>query len=362
MKRYTIIFLTCLAITSGNAQPEKVLQYVDTYKGLAIEEMIRTGVPAAITLAQGILESQSGESELAKGSNNHFGIKCKTEWTGPKTYHDDDEKGECFRVYPDAAASYRDHSDFLRSRPNYAPLFHLDPADYTAWAEGLKKAGYATSPAYPQRLIKLIQDYHLQQYSLEAIAQMHQQPPTPGTANKDTTAIATLVHPAGTSSSPQPGLAETPNEPADSIPGEAATPGNPSPDDSARHPSAKYPDGVFTINHARVLYAKAGTALLSLASQYDIPLNKLFAYNEMPPVDILPNDRLLYLEKKDKKGADETHTVRAGETLYQIAQDEGIRLESLLAYNHCSENTPLKPGVSIRLRPETKNKPAARKR
>lgn len=362
MKHYRILMFLCsFAISALQAQPEKVEKYVQTYKELAMEEMARTGVPAAITLAQGILESQSGESDLVKTSNNHFGIKCKTEWTGPKTYHDDDEKGECFRVYPNAEASYRDHSDFLKSRPNYASLFQLDPADYTAWAEGLKKAGYATSPSYAQRLIKLIQDYHLQQYSLEAIARMHSAPAPD--ANRDTTSIVAAKLPAesnnpDTATSPENTGESKPDNTADSQPDSSHT----IQENQEVSTATKYPAGVFQINHARVLYARAGTALLSLASQYDIPLSKLFAYNEMKPIDILTKDRLLYLEWKDKRGTSDTHVVRQGETLYQIAQDEGIRLESLLAYNHCSQDTPLKAGAKIRLRPEAKNKPAVRKR
>lgn len=165
-----IILAICLLVSlSVQAQKQAVEAYINTYKELAITEMLRTGVPASIKLAQGILESQSGESDLAKKSNNHFGIKCKTEWTGDKTYHDDDERGECFRVYPSVADSYKDHSDFLRSRPHYAFLFQLNPTDAEAWAKGLKKAGYATSSTYPQRLLKVINDYHLQQYSLLAL-------------------------------------------------------------------------------------------------------------------------------------------------------------------------------------------------
>lgn len=165
-----IILAICLLVSlSVRAQKQSVEAYINTYKELAITEMLRTGVPASIKLAQGILESQSGESDLAKKSNNHFGIKCKTEWTGDKTYHDDDERGECFRVYPSVADSYKDHSDFLRSRPHYAFLFQLDPTDTEAWARGLKKAGYATSTTYPQRLLKVINDYQLQQYSLLAL-------------------------------------------------------------------------------------------------------------------------------------------------------------------------------------------------
>jgi flagellum-specific peptidoglycan hydrolase FlgJ len=130
-----------------------------------MEEMARTGVPAAITLAQGILESGCGESELAKTSNNHFGIKCKDEWTGPKVYHDDDQKQECFRVYATPEDSYHDHSDFLKNRPYYTNLFKLKPTDYRDWAYGLQKDGYALEKDYAQKLINLIEAYHLEMYS-----------------------------------------------------------------------------------------------------------------------------------------------------------------------------------------------------
>ena len=120
------------------AQKMTAQNYIDTYKEYAISEMIRSGVPASITMAQGMLETENGNSDLVKKSNNHFGIKCKTEWTGEKVYHDDDENGECFRKYDSAVFSYRDHSDFLRNRPYYASLFSLDPIDYKAWAYGLK--------------------------------------------------------------------------------------------------------------------------------------------------------------------------------------------------------------------------------
>ena len=128
---------------------------------MAIREMQRTGVPASITLAQGILETEAGKSDLVIRSNNHFGIKCKSSWTGEKVYHDDDAQGECFRKYSDAEDSYKDHSDYLRTQPRYASLFSLDPLDYKGWATGLKKAGYATNPRYAQILIKYIEKYNL---------------------------------------------------------------------------------------------------------------------------------------------------------------------------------------------------------
>ncbi|HEX6915029.1 MAG TPA: glucosaminidase domain-containing protein, partial [Chitinophagaceae bacterium] len=168
MKKIFAVLVFCLVVSGAFAQ-DKVEEYIRTYQELAIKEMLRTGVPAAITLAQGILESQSGESDLARKSNNHFGIKCKNDWTGATVYHDDDARGECFRSYDNAEQSYRDHSDFLKSRPHYTFLFSLDPTDFEGWAKGLKKAGYATSPTYADRLIGLIRRYNLQEYTLVAL-------------------------------------------------------------------------------------------------------------------------------------------------------------------------------------------------
>ncbi len=361
MKR-TLVLLYVLFALQVHAQKEKAEAYINTYKELAISEMIRSGVPAAITLAQGILESQSGESILAKVSNNHFGIKCKTEWTGAKTYHDDDAKGECFRVYPSAEDSYRDHSDFLKTRPHYAFLFNLDPTDYEGWAKGLKKAGYATSPTYPQKLLKVINDYNLQQYSLQAIARMHNQPakavsPTdvtaashqPPVAEKEASAETVQVKASPGEKEKTEPQAEEKNE----APVVSAT---------ASPKTLNYPAGIFTINHSKVILGKEGVSLLSLANQFDIPLGKLIEYNELTPMDILDHDRLLFIEKKQKKGATDFHVVTAGETLYDIAQSEGVRLESLQEYNHLDATTVLKAGDKILLRtvaPVSKTSPRA---
>lgn len=147
------------------SQNQNTNDYIKKYREIAIKEMKRTNIPASITLAQAILESSSGESSLASKFNNHFGIKCKSDWKGETTYKDDDKKNECFRAYPNAESSFIDHSNFLKNRPNYAPLFELDPVDDTAWANGLKKAGYATERDYPKRLLKIIDDYELAQYN-----------------------------------------------------------------------------------------------------------------------------------------------------------------------------------------------------
>ncbi len=314
MKKLAFFFLLLSAI-SVRAQRDKTEAYINTYKELAIAEMIRTGVPAAITLAQGVLESQSGQSDLAKGSNNHFGIKCKPEWTGARMYHDDDLKGECFRVYTTVEESYRDHSDFLKNRPFYTSLFKLDPADHEGWAKGLKKAGYATNPKYPQQLMKVIEDYNLQQYSKEALVRLK-------------TGIQTAPAPVVLNTLPQ----------------------NNGMRDIVATKTTIFPEGIFTINHSKVIYATAGTSLLSLASQYDVPLARLLDFNELPPMEVLDNNRLIFLEKKLKKGAGDFHIVAEGETLHDISQLEGIRLESLLEYNNLKQGTLLSAGTKIYLK------------
>lgn len=169
LKPGLLLFLLLACQIAFSQKQEAIISYINDYKSLAIEEMKRTGVPAAITLAQGIHESGAGNSGLALASNNHFGIKCKSTWTGETVLHDDEKKDECFRKYPGVADSYRDHSDFLKSGSRYAFLFKLDPLDYTAWANGLKSAGYAGNPKYAPMLIKLIEDYSLQDYTLIAL-------------------------------------------------------------------------------------------------------------------------------------------------------------------------------------------------
>lgn len=343
---------------------ERTEQYINAYKEIAIQEMVRTGVPAAIKLAQGIVESQFGESDLAKESNNHFGIKCKTEWTGARTYHDDDARGECFRVYSSVADSYRDHSDFLRTRPHYAFLFNLDPTDYAAWATGLKKAGYATSNTYPQRLKKIIEDYELNQYSIQGVARMKNgttnQPlvdntvattqPLPITKDTATTIPATnlaLTEKVQTQSIVQP---ESNNETAvDTIQDTNTAVSLPVPDVKPAK-NSPYPKGIFTINHTKVIYAEQGISLLALANQYDISLSRLLEFNELPDMDILDTDRLLFIERKQKKGSTDTHIVTTGETLHDICQKEGIRLESLLEYNKLKKDASLSAGQQLYLR------------
>jgi len=158
---FTFLFSSVCPAISQEAPNKNIIKYIEQYAALAVKEMERTGVPASIKIAQGIHETNAGKSDLVLKSNNHFGIKCKSSWTGEKVYHNDDEEGECFRKYDNATASYLDHSDYLKSQPRYAFLFDYDANDYAAWAWGLKKAGYATNPIYAQTLIKYIEAYHL---------------------------------------------------------------------------------------------------------------------------------------------------------------------------------------------------------
>ena len=160
-------------ISYASAQDEATIRkYIDTYKEIAIKEMQRTGIPASIKLAQGIHETSAGTSVLVLKSNNHFGLKCKTEWTGMSVRHTDDAPNECFRKYDDPVDSYKDQSDYLKNTPRYASLFELDPTDYKSWAYGLKKAGYATNPKYAPIIVKLIEDYNLQDYTMIALGKL----------------------------------------------------------------------------------------------------------------------------------------------------------------------------------------------
>ncbi|HKZ66026.1 MAG TPA: glucosaminidase domain-containing protein [Chitinophagaceae bacterium] len=298
------------------------MNYIDVYRDIAIAEMHRTGVPASIKLAQGIHETTAGTSDLVRRSNNHFGIKCKSNWTGESVKHTDDALNECFRKYDDPSQSYRDHSDFLKGSSRYASLFNLDPLDYSAWAYGLKKAGYATNPKYPQIIIKLIETYNLQDYTLIALGKM---PPkenavaainVEGTTEEESAAVATNI----------PVIEKKIEQ------------------------RRNYPKGEFNINNTRVIYATGGTSLLAIARQYSIPLARIFEFNELEQAEILANDQLIYLQRKRKAGSNEFHTVQQGETIRDIAQEEAIRLESLLEYNHLESYMQPATGERLYLR------------
>ena len=366
-----LIVCFCFIVTVTFAQ-DKAKSYIDTYKAIAIAEMKRTGVPAAISLAQGLVESGCGEGDLCKISNNHFGIKCKTEWTGDRVYHDDDEKKECFRSYSCGAESYRDHSDFLKNREPYAFLFNLDPTDFTAWAKGLKKAGYATEKDYPEKLIKVINDYNLNQYTLQAL----NPPPLISTIDssalaketnkdsilitkKDTSSLsATIVKDTvlGEMIIPIKSHSHTKNATlfvSDAKEADSVTIVNVPISTSKEYDTVKsaYPSGTFIINHTKVIYVLEGTSLLSIANQYNISLSRLLDFNDMKEIDITTTPQLIFLDKKQIKGSTESHIVKGKESLFDISQIEGIRLEKLLEYNKLTKQSKINVGDKILLRP-----------
>jgi LysM repeat protein len=354
MKKIVLLFISVAFCAIIYAQTDAIKQYVETYNQVAINEMIRTGVPAAITLAQGIVESKAGQSDLCQQSNNHFGIKCKDEWTGPYVLHDDDKKDECFRVYGNAEESFRDHSDFLKNRPYYTDLFNLDPADYKAWAKGLKKDGYATERDYPQMLVKMIEDNDLQQYTLVALERM-KNPNQPVYAGNNTPATRdaapAVIQQSAVNNSP--GNTNSPAVKEDKDDGDAdnTADANNTQQIAANNDNANaYPDGVFTINETRVVYAKAGASLFALASNYGVSYKSLLDFNELGNEDILDKNALIYLERKPKRGDKDYHIVIAAETIEDIAQKEGVRLESLLQYNTMQKGSQPAAGTKIYLR------------
>jgi hypothetical protein len=306
--------------------------YVNTYKALAIAEMQRSGIPAAITLAQGLHETEAGTSDLVKSSNNHFGIKCREDWKGEVVYHDDDRRGECFRSYATAADSYRDHSDFLRLSSRYAFLFTLDPADYEGWAYGLKKAGYATNIRYSQILIKLVKEYNLQQYTLIAMGKM---------AAADEVLLTV------------PGLAP----PAAIAPAASGVTRGADSTAVVVQPEVSYPEGEFTINRTKVVYVPAGVSMLSIAGRYDIPLGRLLDFNDMKEEDVLVKGQLIFLQRKRRTGSIAYHVVREGEDLYSIAQAEGVRLQDLLEMNQLTPEVRPAAGEKVYLQGSAPSRP-----
>jgi LysM repeat protein len=306
---FTVLVLLCGIM---RAQTITVEQYINTYKNLAISEMKRSGIPASVILAQGILETENGNSELVKISNNHFGIKCKSTWTGETVTHTDDAPDECFRKYSKAEDSYRDHSDYLKATPRYASLFQLDPSDYKGWAYGLKRAGYATNPRYPEILINNIEKYNLQQYDLIA-------------PNDSDIAVV-----------------QKPEEKMKAVPVPVAVPAAAGPEIILKENTK--------LNGLKAFYAPKGTSLLAIATKADIPLAKLLEYNDLAEDGLLKTECWIYLEKKAKQGNRDIYTSLQDETLYEISQNNGVQLKSLSALNNIPEDARIKKGTKVKLR------------
>lgn len=275
-------------------------QYIAQYKDLAISQMIHYKIPASITLAQGLLESAAGRSDLARKGNNHFGIKCHG-WAGRTTYHDDDERQECFRAYDNVWDSYEDHSKFLAGQSRYSRLFSLSLTDYKGWARGLKACGYATNPRYADNLIRVIEQYQLYQYD------------TAKTYDKFI----------------------------------------------AKHNSTDKPSNIESGLHHIYLYnknyyvvAREGDSFKTIADEIGISYRKLARYNERDKKDQLQKGDIVYLKEKrskaDKKYKKMPHVVKTGESMYSISQRYGIKVKSLYKKNKLPDD--YMPQVGDRLR------------
>lgn len=308
------------------AQKMTQQEYIDTYKNAAIQEMKRSGVPASITLAQGLLETESGNSRLVKMSNNHFGIKCRSNWTGESVRFTDDAANECFRKYTSAAESYKDHSEFLKGSTRYASLFELTKGDYKGWAHGLKKAGYATNPQYAQLLISNIERNNLQSYD---------------TINEEENAGNTIVL-----------VDAEKKEEAHVVVADAVAQIK----DALKAVSYENDALAFAIksktkfNGLKAIFASKGTSLLAIATEADISLAKLLEINDIRNDGLLLEDQIIYLEKKNKFGKKETYTTIENEKLYDIAQNNAIQLKTLVILNNLSENEIVEKGKTITLR------------
>jgi hypothetical protein len=396
-KSIRLILIFCMTIQIGWTQNNATtIAYIAQYKAIAMKEMKRTGVPASITLAQAILESNSGESNLAKNHNNHFGIKCKSDWTGAKAYQDDDAKQECFRAYDNAEVSFKDHSNFLKNRPNYVDLFLLDPVDDTAWAYGLKKAGYATATDYPKKLLKIIDDYELAQYNFPELENEVEEEEVPvkkitadtvvkkvmidtpinkvitdtptkslnkptGIAQMNTTnnlaPLPTQTLPVQTLPAPQKDTLKK-----DTIKKEVITVVQTSKMEQVKidttkaatitqsvlpkKPTYNYPEGQFRINQVPVILGKEKMSFIEIALKYKVPLYKLFEYNDIKASNLLERDQLIFLAPKKKTGAASFHIVKYNTSLQEISQLEGVQLSLLKLYNPDLVE-PLKEGTQV---------------
>ena len=290
LKLLLILIISCLTL-QAQTRNKQYEDYIKKYRELAVEEMKKYHIPASITLAQGLLESGAGQSTLARKSNNHFGIKCGSDWRGKTVSHDDDARGECFRAYKHPKESYEDHSKFLAGRPRYASLFKLKITDYKGWARGLKKAGYATNPRYADQLIGIIELYELHKYDEKNYLKW---------------------------------IKKNPN-----------------------------PHQTYIANDLLYIVVRAGDSWKSISKEFDISQKKLRKYNDLYKGYALQVGDILYLEKKNKKADKEhiVHVLRAGESMYSVSQKYGIRLKNLYKMNKMDADDPApEVGTILRLR------------
>ena len=312
MKKFISLSFIFILIASSVAQTQPAKErysrqdYIGMYRGFAVKEMLISGVPASITLSQGILESGDGNSTLALKANNHFGIKCH-EWEGEKFHMDDDEKGECFRVYKTVFDSYDDHSQFLKTRTRYANLFKLDKTDYKGWAQGLKDAGYATNPKYPELLIKIIEENQLHQYDLLTEVPKDFDNPIEKQTTIKTDATTTVT-------------------------------------------TGK----ILLHNRIKYITVQPGETFFSICKKYEMMLWQIYKYNDLSKNDSLAPGQKIYLQPKRYKGDEDFHIVKQGESMRDISQQHGIRLKTLYKKNNMVVGTQPEVGQKLNLKNKKK--------
>lgn len=292
--------------------------YINRYKDLAVEDMVQYGIPASIKLAQAIIESGAGKSQLAVQANNHFGIKCHNQWNGQRYHYDDDHKNECFRKYASVRDSYRDHSEFLRSRQRYAVLFTYDPRDYRAWAYGLKACGYATNPRYAEVLIKCIEDYDLHQWDLPEKERARWFAKINNSTNKEK-------------------FDENDSDNGDGL---------------------SLAERIQTHNDVKYILLQPGESVNDLATALRVGVNRLLRYNDVADASQLPAGSRIYIQPKRNNGMVREHVVKPGETMFDIAHQHAVQLEKLYEKNKMILGTQPAVGEVIFLR-EQRDKPPA---
>ncbi len=311
---FSLVFQSITTIAQSPSEKKSYSQYIQNYKEIAVRKMNEYKIPASITLAQGLLESGSGNSELAKQANNHFGIKCHKEWTGMTYTMDDDEKNECFRKYASAEESYSDHSYFLTSRPRYAALFQLDILDYKGWAYGLKSAGYATNPRYAEMLIKIIEENELFLYDRDNHVPIAKKEKQTKPANEDEEWAVNKIN---------------------------------------KNNSFKFLEvaegnrKIYLNNNVRLTYARPGDNPHIIAHDLGIHAFQVFQYNELGKNESLQTGQIIYVEPKKKRASVASHVIQKGETMRDVSQLYGIKLKTLYKKNKIADGHEPQTGTVL---------------
>jgi len=323
-----LIFVSALKVSAQDTYQQRVVNYISTYKDLAIEEMKRTGVPASITIGQGIIETEAGRSSLATLANNHFGIKCHEDWKGDTYHFDDDAPNECFRKYDSPDQSFKDHSNFLKNKPRYACLFQMDITDYKGWSKGLKACGYATNPKYAEILITAIENNSLMQYDLMGLDPNY----IAGKNQIDSTDAQCKI--------------QNQDPETDAIVSDLVS--------DPQH------GRVYFFNNIKCIELKQGETLQKIAVEYELGMKRILKYNDMTSkTKVQPGDRI-YLQLKHRNGDVAYHTVKEDETMFEISQMHGIQLAYLYEKNKMIFGTQPESGEILNLRSDRISPPKLR--